>query len=320
MPSSWPWPWRRPSSGPPSSGRLVGHRRQDRAGPGDPGVLLARTVADRAERAAVGHEVDQARDQRLLRREALRERRRGAGHELVVEGRRGDQRVARVDAVQRDPEPAEVTGADVGDRGAHVVGPRLLVRGAELVAGEVADPPLPPARDRHREHGAALGVGLVGDHRLLTELQLRPGLGQRQPRRHLHVARGRDRRGLRLRLRLGVLAAAAGQHQRGHEERGEEDRQGGATRRLGRRWVHAVIVPVTDANRCDSGIWGGASVPASICAQQPTRRSANHVRTPSSGIRSWAIVSRSRTVTAPSSRVSKSTVTQYGVPISSWRR
>ena len=36
--------------------------------------------------------------------------------------------------------------------------------------------------------------------------------------------------------------------------------------------------------------------------------------------RSCCIVSRSRTVTAWSSRVSKSTVTQYGVPISSWRR
>ena len=36
--------------------------------------------------------------------------------------------------------------------------------------------------------------------------------------------------------------------------------------------------------------------------------------------RSWLIESRSRTVTAWSSRVSKSTVTQYGVPISSWRR
>src|SRR5207244_9296790 len=36
--------------------------------------------------------------------------------------------------------------------------------------------------------------------------------------------------------------------------------------------------------------------------------------------RSWAIESRSRTVTARSSMLSKSTVTQYGVPISSWRR
>ena len=36
--------------------------------------------------------------------------------------------------------------------------------------------------------------------------------------------------------------------------------------------------------------------------------------------RSWAIVSRSRTVTERSSKVSKSTVRQNGVPTSSWRR
>ena len=36
--------------------------------------------------------------------------------------------------------------------------------------------------------------------------------------------------------------------------------------------------------------------------------------------RSCCIESRSRTVTAWSFSVSKSTVTQYGVPISSWRR
>ena len=40
----------------------------------------------------------------------------------------------------------------------------------------------------------------------------------------------------------------------------------------------------------------------------------------SMGTRSWRMVSRSRMVTALSSRVSKSTVTQRGVPISSWRR
>ena len=36
--------------------------------------------------------------------------------------------------------------------------------------------------------------------------------------------------------------------------------------------------------------------------------------------RSCCMVSRSRTVTEPSVSVSKSTVMQYGVPISSWRR
>ena len=42
--------------------------------------------------------------------------------------------------------------------------------------------------------------------------------------------------------------------------------------------------------------------------------------TPSTGTRSWVIVSRSRMVTAPSSSESTSTVTHHGVPISSWRR
>ena len=42
--------------------------------------------------------------------------------------------------------------------------------------------------------------------------------------------------------------------------------------------------------------------------------------TPSTGTRSWVIVSRSRIVTAPSSSESTSTVTHHGVPISSWRR
>ena len=54
--------------------------------------------------------------------------------------------------------------------------------------------------------------------------------------------------------------------------------------------------------------------------QQPTSRCASQVRTLARGTRSWAIVSRSRMVTASSSRVSKSTVMQYGVPISSCRR
>ena len=47
---------------------------------------------------------------------------------------------------------------------------------------------------------------------------------------------------------------------------------------------------------------------------------AASARRPRVGIRSWDMVSRSRMVTASSSRVSKSTVTQYGVPISSCRR
>jgi len=71
----------------------------------------------------------------------------------------------------------------------------------------------------------------------------------------------------------------------------------------------------------------GISLLGGLVEQQPVlndhqrgRRSERYVTRESMPIRSWAIVSRSRTVTAWSSRVSKSTVTQNGVPISSWRR
>ena len=58
---------------------------------------------------------------------------------------------------------------------------------------------------------------------------------------------------------------------------------------------------------------------------EPIRRAAESRSrisrfTPSIGTRSWVIESRSRTVTAPSSSDSTSTVTHHGVPISSWRR
>src|ERR1022692_3713500 len=46
----------------------------------------------------------------------------------------------------------------------------------------------------------------------------------------------------------------------------------------------------------------------------------NSSTSPSMGARTCSVLSRSRTVTAPSSSVSKSTVTHQGVPTSSWRR
>lgn len=52
----------------------------------------------------------------------------------------------------------------------------------------------------------------------------------------------------------------------------------------------------------------------------PMRRAARYPSSSAIGTRSWPIESRSRTVTALSSSESKSTVTQNGVPISSWRR
>ena len=57
-----------------------------------------------------------------------------------------------------------------------------------------------------------------------------------------------------------------------------------------------------------------------VYAETAAIRSRRRRFTPSSGTRSWAIESRSRMVTAPSSSESTSTVTHHGVPISSWRR
>ena len=65
---------------------------------------------------------------------------------------------------------------------------------------------------------------------------------------------------------------------------------------------------------------GAGTAPPRSRPQQPSRRAASQPGTASRPTRSCVIVSRSRTVTAWSSRVSKSTVTQNGVPISSWRR
>ena len=68
----------------------------------------------------------------------------------------------------------------------------------------------------------------------------------------------------------------------------------------------------------------GISYQIDVLTAQPDggdySRAASQDVTWSSGMRSCAIVSRSRIVTASSSSVSKSTVMQYGVPISSWRR
>ena len=79
---------------------------------------------------------------------------------------------------------------------------------------------------------------------------------------------------------------------------------------LGYNEPSAVYVP------CFKGALQRAEAPP----QQPGSCAAKYPSTWSSETRSWCMVSRSRTVTALSSRVSKSTVTQNGVPISSWRR
>src|SRR5439155_19083840 len=57
-----------------------------------------------------------------------------------------------------------------------------------------------------------------------------------------------------------------------------------------------------------------------VPCRQAHRRSRRRSTNDATGIRSWTIESRSRTVAARSSSVLKSTVTQKGVPTSSWRR
>lgn len=86
---------------------------------------------------------------------------------------------------------------------------------------------------------------------------------------------------------------------------------------------------VTDAKRAAAEAFlaylrsgaGGLGRPATgIGRQQPIRRPASQPGTSAIGTRVCVMVSRSRMVTASSVRVSKSTVRQNGVPISSCRR
>ena len=76
------------------------------------------------------------------------------------------------------------------------------------------------------------------------------------------------------------------------------------------------IAPVADRVRRS----GAPKVIRATRTRAASSRSRMSRVTPSTGIRSWVIESRSRTVTAPSSSESTSTVTHHGVPISSWRR
>lgn|GEM_PF-5222764 len=62
------------------------------------------------------------------------------------------------------------------------------------------------------------------------------------------------------------------------------------------------------------------SPPVTVELGSHARREAKNSRSSATGTRVCSIVSRERTVTVSSSSESKSTVTQKGVPISSWRR
>ena len=130
--------------------------------------------------------------------------------------------------------------------------------------------------------------------------------------------------GLELVLRAEAAAVLA-DHDRLEEaeprlrESLRELRRRGAGRRAGRHRRGAR--PSSRARRPRRRGRGGlAALRRGWVSQAPTRRVASQPSTWSRATRSCAIVSRSRIVTAWSSRVSKSTVMQYGVPISSWRR
>ena len=77
---------------------------------------------------------------------------------------------------------------------------------------------------------------------------------------------------------------------------------------------HDQLVPVR------SVVTERAFVAQGLSPCHPTNRVRSSSTNLSTGTRCCCMVSRSRMVTAWSSRVSKSTVTQRGVPISSWRR
>ena len=132
-------------------------------------------------------------------------------------------------------------------------------------------------------------------HPLLKIQELRRGLspmatpvsseGHRDPTKLLNFRQGR---------------CAAGKEVRG----GQEAHGGQAGSQIGDRRCEE-----TDGR---AGCAGRGYAPTSCPARYPVSRSRE--------TRSWPMVSRSRTVTALSSRESKSTVTQNGVPTSSCRR
>ena len=109
---------------------------------------------------------------------------------------------------------------------------------------------------------------------------------------------------------------------------GRGGRPGGSPRRTARpsrtgRWLDRVgPAPASPASvrRRPRAVRRRVPYPRSPQTRAASSRSRISRVTPSTGTRSWAIESRSRTVTAPSSSESTSTVTHQGVPISSWRR
>ena len=253
----------------------------------------------------VGREVDQADRGRLARA------RTPSGAPGTGTGRRAprsstalDQGVGAVEQVERHLRPAEVGVADVRDRRVHEVGLRPPATASDATSpSKILDRGLPgrgrpevehshevlprlPRDASRRPHARARAPGSVGSTPSGTGRYGVVGRGRR-PRRGRRTVRGRR-----------VVGRA----------RPERDQRAGAP----------PARPARDAMRalCTRTRAGGPAT----ARQQPMSRSAKQRVMPSRLTRSWVMVSRSRTVTALSSRVSKSTVTQNGVPISSWRR
>ena len=188
-------------------------------------------------------------------------------------------------------------------------------------------------------HGRVAGHASTGRHDAIGELHAdlvgRRGLIAYQHRRLATVRSIQDRLGGQAQHPAGQARAgadAAAQHlearpvpQAGVQERLDQRRGDGGHRgparlgAVGRRCIGdkaSKVVRVLhnpSLARHPGGERAGRS-------GQAVSRLARWSTRPSIGTLSWAIESRSRTVTARSSRVSKSMVTQYGVPISSWRR
>lgn len=177
------------------------------------------------------------------------------------------------------------------------------------------------AERRRRERGTTAPLGMTRPRESLgasTDSRPRPPRSATPASR---LATGRD---------AGRSASAAA--------RGRSCRHGaGATKDTGRHGTgrRGGGGPERRRRRCRSGADAGAGAGAAPAPDRavrgrvrprpgggyaPSSCSARYARSPASGMRCWAMVSRSRTVTASSSSESKSTVTQNGVPISSCRR
>ena len=263
----------------------------------------------------IGREVDQADRVFLSWRELLGERAGWARAGTPRWNVAGSTSVlSLVEQVERDRLAGEV-GVRRGSRtvGVHEVRRGLLGRWAEVPALEgllerrLLEPGHPDVERRRRSPGR----GFQAHSRGLAQRQLRPWAVE------LHALHDRGRR-----ARAGLASSSdAGQAPARRSGDAVRPRSAG---RPGPSAAPGQHQASRSAGRDEAGRAPYASGHAGHCARHGQQPDATLGEVGadawSSGIRSCVIESRSRTVTAWSSRVSKSTVTQYGVPISSWRR